>query len=180
METGWISLHRKVFKSAVWLNDRLWRVWCCCLLLANHEKCWIPVEGQIEPVLVQPGQFITGRFAFHKAMYPRKKKSAISPSTSWRYLKKLEKSGNLNIKTNNRYSLITIVNWDRYQYRKSKIEQPNEQQLHNSCTTVEQQLHTNNNDNNVNNGGKDQQPRKVLKPDFKNKDLGVTWFEDYG
>jgi hypothetical protein len=45
--------------------------------------------------------------------------------------------GNLNIKTSNKYSLITIENWDTYQNTTIKDEQQNEHQLNISRTTTD-------------------------------------------
>ena len=58
----------------------------------------------------------------------------------------LEKMGNLNIKTNNKYSIITIVNWETYQGANNNYEHQNEQQMNNKRTTDEQQMNTNKND----------------------------------
>jgi hypothetical protein len=52
----------------------------------------------------------------------------------------LENMQILNIKSNNKYSIITIVNWHTYQNVVSENEQHNEQQLNNSRTTAEQQM----------------------------------------
>jgi len=54
----------------------------------------------------------------------------------------LENMQILNIKSNNKYSIITIVNWHTYQNVVSENEQHNEQQLNNSRTTAEQQMNT--------------------------------------
>lgn len=48
----------------------------------------------------------------------------------------------LNIKKTNKYSLVTVLNWDKYQGQRTS----NEQQLNSKRTSVEQQLNTNKND----------------------------------
>ena len=68
----------------VWQDPDIWRAWTCCLMLANHEEKAVLVDRLNEPVLVLPGQFITGRFSFHRAMYPQKRKSDPDPATVWR------------------------------------------------------------------------------------------------
>lgn len=148
---GYIALWRKSLDSGVFQNEGLWKLWCLCLMKANHKECWLPIEGMIEPVKLLPGQFIIGRFSLHKEFYKRKRKRQKTPLTLWRWMQTLEKLGNLNIKTNNKYSIITIVNWDSYQNNKKQDEQQNEQQVNNKRTTGEQQVNTNNNDNNVDN-----------------------------
>ena len=56
----------------------------------------------------------------------------------------------LNIKTTNKYSVVTVVNYDFYQSFGGEIEQQIEQQMNNKRTTNEQQMNTNNNVNNIN------------------------------
>jgi len=151
---GYIALWRKSLDSSVFQHEGLWKLWCLCLMKANHKKCWLPIEGILKPIQLLPGQFITGRFSLHKEYYKRKRKNQKTPLTLWRWMQTLEKLGNLNIKTNNKYSIITIINWDSYQNHKKPNEHLNEQQMNNRRTTDEQQMNTNNNDNNEKNDNK--------------------------
>ena len=68
------------------------------------------------------------------------------------WLKSVEK---IDIKANNKYSIVTILNWGLYQGNGEKGEQQSEQQMNNKRTTNEQQMNTNknikNNKNNKNN-----------------------------
>ncbi len=150
VKTGWIKLHRKIIDSRVFSNADLYKLWSLCLLMANHEEMWVEIDGVVEPVKVKPGQFITGRYSLHNKYYGKKKKNIKSPLTIWRWMLKLQKWQNLNIETNNKYSIITICNWDTYQHTESKNEQQNEHGMNNRRTSDEHQMNTNNNDNNVN------------------------------
>lgn len=145
MDRGYLKLWRKSLDSEVFASESLWKLWCCCLMLANHKEKYFSVDGVISPVKVGPGQFVTGRFSIHKIMYPKKSKKNPNPLTVWRWLQSLENSGNLNIKTNNKYSLITIMNWDSYQVDENGNEHAFVQQMNNNCTTDEQQMNTNKN-----------------------------------
>lgn len=145
MNNGFIKLYRKSIDSQVFQSAELWKLWCLCLLKANHKEGWFEIPGVIEPIKVMPGQFVTGRFELHKDYYPRKKKKQKTPLTVWRWLEKLKNMQNLNIETNNKYSVITINNWDSYQFKESKVEHQNEQQVNNRRTTDEQQMITNKN-----------------------------------
>lgn len=140
---GWISLHRKVRLSAVWQDAELFRLWCLCLLKATHKPHKQMIGNQY--IDLEPGQFVTGRDAlaeeYNRDLSPSKK---VKPLTLWRWLQKLEKLENLNIKPTNKYSVVTVVNWSEYQ--------ETEQQMNNKRTTNEQQMITNNNGNNNNNG----------------------------
>jgi len=108
VETGYVKLWRKTLDSAVFTDPVLFKLWCLCLLLANHKENFVTIEGASAPVQIKAGQFLTGRFELHGAYYPRKKKNNKSPLTIWRKLKTLENMGNLNIKSYNKYSIITI------------------------------------------------------------------------
>ncbi len=162
---GWIKLHRKVIDSQVFASSGLFKLWCLCLMKANHVENWVDIEGLTEPIKVMPGQFITGRFELHKNYYPRKKKNNKSPSTLWNWLQKLENMENLNINSYTKYSIITILNWNEYQL---SSQQPN-----NNLTTTSQQPNTDNNDKNVKN-----EKKELELPDFINPE---TWkaFKDH-
>jgi hypothetical protein len=111
---GWISLHRKVRLSAVWQDAELFRLWCLCLLKATHKPHKQMIGNQY--IDLEPGQFVTGRDAlaeeYNRDLSPSKK---VKPLTLWRWLQKLEKLENLNIKPTNKYSVVTVVNWSEYQ-----------------------------------------------------------------
>lgn len=134
VSTGYVKLWRQSAESAVFADPILWKLWCLCLMKANYKINFVDIDGIAKPVKVMPGQFITGRFALHKEMYPIKKKNQKSPSTVWNKLQVLENMQNLNIRSHAKYSIITICNWNEYQQ--------NEQQANNRLTTGEQQANT--------------------------------------
>ena len=106
MMEGWIKLHRKSINSSVFRNSNLWKVWTYCLLRANHKQSKILFEGK--EMVIHPGQFITGRFQGAKDCN-------MKPSTFRDQLYKLRDLKNLDIKSDNKNSLLTVVNWDFYQ-----------------------------------------------------------------
>lgn len=108
---GWLKLWRKGEETKAFYHPGVWRLWTHCLMKANYKKKKFVVEGLLKPVLVKPGQFITGRFELAEELGYSKKKAI----TVWSWMKKLEKWGNLIIKSHNKFSLITIVNWKFYQ-----------------------------------------------------------------
>ena len=151
MNGGFVLLWRKSLDSAVWQDPDLWRTWTCCLMLAHHKAGHMKVNRLSEPVEVKPGQFVTGRDSFHRAMYPRQEKSAPHKTTVWRWLLALKSVGNLHIETHKRFSIITIVNWDTYQKPKREDAQVNSlQTLHRRSTDAPQTLTNNNDNNNIN------------------------------
>ena len=131
---GWIKLHRELLNSIIFDNDKLLKVFIWCILKSTHSHHEQIVGKKI--IKLKPGQFIFGR-----------KKAAIelqySESTLWSYMKVLESNGTINIKSTNKYSIITISNWDKYQSSYTTSD--------NKKTTEKQQKNTNNNGNNKNN-----------------------------
>ena len=116
-------------------NPNLLRVWLWCLLKASHEHHQQMIGLQI--VDLEPGQFVTGRFKGSDEL-------KINPSTFYKYLKTLEKLKMINLKSNNKMTIITIENWRKYQVEDAETYQQN----NNKITTKEQQSNTNKNDKN--------------------------------
>lgn len=124
MEQGWIKLYRKILQSKVFQNERLLKLWILCLIKANHDRQYISIEGVIKPVKVEPGQFITGRFELHRDYHQSRrgyKKLLPSPYTAWRWLVSLRDMQMLSIKSFNKYSIISIINWKQYQGNEQQV-----------------------------------------------------------
>ena len=145
-KAGWVKLWRRTMNSAVWTKPELLKLWCLCLLKANHEAKWVSIDGLGEPVQALPGQFITGRFQLHKDYYGKHKRKAKSPVSVWRWLLTLRDMENLSLEMNNRFTMVTICNWERYQCSKNKNEQTNDQQTINRRSSDDHQTITNKND----------------------------------
>lgn len=139
---GWIKLHRKLMDNPIFDNPNLLRVWLWCLLKASHDHHQQMIGLQI--VDLEPGQFVTGRFKGSDEL-------KINPSTFYKYLKTLEKLKMINLKSNNKMTIVTIENWRKYQVEDAETYQQN----NNKISTKEQQNNTNKNDKNVKNDKKD-------------------------
>lgn len=143
---GWISLHRKIRKNPIFNDMELLRLWLICLTEATHKERDQPIGRQM--VHLEAGQFVTGRFdlqtMYNAGLKPEQQKS---PATVWRWLEFLKSSEFVSINSSNKFSIVSIVNWDKYQ----KGEQEIDQQVSNKRATDEQQVSTNNNVNNANN-----------------------------
>lgn len=137
---GWFKLHRKITESAIFTDADLLRLWIYCLSKAAYRPTTVLIEKQI--IELEPGQFVTGRFSLHAdynaGVSPRKK---IKETTLWSWLKRLESYGNLDIKSYNKYSVVTVIKWDEYQ--ETLTTEP--QQTDNRLTTEPQQTDTNKN-----------------------------------
>lgn len=128
---GYVQLWRKSLESSVWQNHNLWRFWTYCLMKASYKEHKQMVGFQ--EVMLQPGQFVFGRKKASKEI-------GFSEQEIRTCLLKLKNMKNLTIKTTNKFSIITIVNWGEYQgeiTNKSTNNQP----------TTNQQLTTNNKGN---------------------------------
>ena len=135
---GWIKLHRQLLKSDTFKNDKLLKVWIYCLLKTSHAEHEILVGRQ--KVKLLPGQFIYGR-----------KRAAMDldmPESTLRdYVEILVKSENITVRATNKYSVITLINWDTYQSDEEKDDS-----RHDSKRTAKgQQMDTNKNVKNVKN-----------------------------
>jgi len=135
MSQGWIKLHRKLLDNAISPKpDYAW-LWVALLLLANHkdnEFIW-----NNKKIIIKKGQLLTGRFELSK-------KTGISESKVYRILKYLEIEQQIEQQTNNKYTIITIHNWEQYQ----ETEQENEQPVNSQRTASEQPVNTNKNEEN--------------------------------
>ncbi len=124
---GWVSVHRKMLDNPVVFKDADHvAVWMYLLLNATHKECQVLFKG--EKITLLPGQLITGRKAISD-------KLKISDSKVHRILKLFEIEQQIEQQTSNKNRLISIKNWDKYQFS----EQQDEQQVNNNRTTSEQQ-----------------------------------------
>jgi len=141
-EKGWIKLHRRILESPVFHDEKLLKIWVACLLKANHKKKSIVFNNEV--IEIQRGQFIFGRIEFAKELN-------MNSSSVYRRLKLLEKLKKVNIKSNNKFSVLSIVKYNTYQDDTRQSEQQNEQPVNNKRTASEQPVNTNNNVKNDNN-----------------------------
>ena len=134
---GWIKLHRKILENPIICKDSDYlSVWMYLLLNATHKE--IPALFKGEKIILKPGQLITGRKSIAS-------KLKISESKIYRIINEYKSEHQIEQQTSNKNSLITILNWDKYQH----LEQQNETQMNNKRTTTEQQVNTNKNVKNV-------------------------------
>jgi hypothetical protein len=130
---GWIKLHRKSIESAVFQNPNLWKAWCWCLMRANHKENKFLFGG--EEIHINSGQFITGRFEGAE-------QCGMKPSTFRDQLRKLKALGNIDTTSDNKKTLITVINWGHYQYQDSESDTTSDTYP----TTNRQQTDTDKND----------------------------------
>ncbi|MCP4763805.1 MAG: hypothetical protein GY870_18685 [archaeon] len=139
---GWIKLHRCSFKKGWLKNHNMWIFWTYCLMKANHKKTEIIFNGQ--DIKLNPGQFI---FGIKKAC----EEINLTPQKVRTVLKNLKKMENITIETTNKYSIISIMNWDRYQNIEKEDNTQTNNQITNKQQTTNNQITTDKNDNNLKN-----------------------------
>lgn len=139
---GWIKLHRCLLSKAIWKcsTPEQKTLLITILLLANHEPIQWIWEGK--KYVCQAGEFITSSTSLAKT-------AGLTRQQVRTALKKFEKLEFLTIKSTNKSTLISIVNWGFYQGLSGADNQQHNQQLTNKQPTANQQLTTNKKNKNV-------------------------------
>lgn len=128
---GWIKLHRKLLDNPIIMKDSdHLAVWMYLLLNATHAE--YPALFRGEKIMLMPGQLITGRKSIAASL-------SINESKVRRVLDCFENDQQISRQKSNKNSLISIVNWDKYQC----FDQQNDQQVTNNRPTTDQQVTTN-------------------------------------
>ena len=133
MSIGWISVHRNLLDSDLWLSDKFSRgqAWIDLILLANHKDGFFRCRGV--QVKVSRGQCGHGAVALSKRW-------KWSRGKVIRFLNELENDHRIVQQKTNVTTLITIIKYREYQSKQDSKQSANGQQ-----TDI------NNNDNNGNN-----------------------------
>lgn len=164
MNNGYIQLHRKLLENPIFYKPALLQLFIYCLLKANHKANEFIFNNEM--VKIQRGSFLTGRKILSSEL-------KCKEATLYRRLQILKDFDYISIKTTNKYSVITVINYNKYQTTVSRLKPKNERKSNNKkdlksidniaftetgliksnnkVTTNEQQNNTNNNDNNDNN-----------------------------
>ena len=138
MEKGYIKLHRSMLDNPISKkSDYAW-LWVKLLLKANHKESKFVFNNKI--VVLKAGQLLTGRKKLSK-------ETGIKETQVYKILKYLEMEQQIEQQKTNKFTIITIRNWDKYQVKEQQIEQPSD----NQATTKRQPSDTYKNDKNVKN-----------------------------
>jgi hypothetical protein len=144
MNNGWIKLHRKILDNPIVTKDASYlAVWCYLLLNATHEE--YPALFGGKKIMLQPGQLITGRRSISDSL-------GINDSKVKRILADFESDQQIDRQRSNKNSLISILNWDKYQCSDQQSDQQvtnkrpaNDQQTTSERPASDQQVTTNKN-----------------------------------
>lgn len=106
---GYIKLYRKIKENKYWLEPRRFsklEAWIDLLLRASFKEKALIVGDII--LSLKAGQFITSQIRLAEAW-------GWNRETVNKYLKRLKVDKQIDYKTSNKFTLITISNWDTYQ-----------------------------------------------------------------
>ena len=139
MHGGWIRVYRK-FTQWEWYSDiKVARLFLHLLLTVNHTAVkWQGIE-------IQPGQRVTSRekLAEETGLGVQEVRTALN---------KLKSTNEITVQPTSRYTLISIVNWRKYQNidfeTNPMINLNTNHKITSVQPTINQQVTTNNNDNN--------------------------------
>ncbi len=129
---GWLKLYRSILDSAVFQDAEILKVWIWLLCNVAFEQHDTICCGKV--IHLKPGQIATGRKKIAQC-------TDLNENKVYRALNVLKSLGNIEIKATNRYSIITVVNWDKYQDENG--ERTASEQQTNSKTTAEEQQDNN-------------------------------------
>ena len=129
---GWVKLWRNQFSS--WISKKPFcdgYAWCYLYQKANHKAGMVNFRN--EYIKVERGQLLTSKLQLQEIF-------------GWTYrhvenfLKALENDEMIRNRTTNRYIVITILNYDKYQSKEDKSDEQNEEQIMNRLGTDYEQI----------------------------------------
>jgi len=131
---GYVRLHRKFTKWGWYDEPNTKAVFLHLLLTANWQ------ESEWHGETIMPGQVVTGRkkLASELGISERSVRTALS---------RLQETGEISVKTTNKWSVITVENWSKYQMSDGESDQ----QTTSKRPTNDQQTTTNEEYKNIRN-----------------------------
>ena len=129
-DQGFILIYRSILQKSFMQDTCYLSIWVHLLLLANHT------ERFVNGIKIERGSFLTSRKVLST-------KTGIEESKIERILLYLENEQQIKQQKTNKYRIISIINYDRYQKSNNKLNNNKQQK-----TTKQQQKTQLNNDNN--------------------------------
>ena len=128
MNIGWVKLHRQ-FKDWEWYNkSEMVHLFIHCLIKANFK------DGSFQGIECKKGSFIT-------SLKHLSDETNISIQTIRTCLKKLQLTKEIEVKSTNKLTQITICNYDSYQQESDETNKQltnNQQTTNKQLTTIEE------------------------------------------
>ncbi len=165
--SGWIKLHRQIQDHWLWNKKPFSRgqAWIDLLIMVNHENQKILLGSEL--IDVGRGERVT---SIRKLC----KRWGWSNTKTKTFLKLLEDDQMINVKSDSKKTIISIMNYNNYQGYDNDKNDAKATQKHQTNDTEATQKHTNNNDKNEKNDKKNkyscafeefwkEYPRKIEK-----------------
>ena len=126
---GWVKFHRKIEEWEWYTDVNTFKLFFHLVLKANHKnKIWKGIE-------IKRGQLLTGRKQLAK-------ETGLSEQNIKTAIKHLKLTHEVTSKVTNKFSIITICNYNSYQSKENEDNQQTEPQLTSNQPTTNQQLTT--------------------------------------
>lgn len=119
---GYIKLHRQLLEWGWYKDNNTKAVFLHLLMTASYK------DNVFNGYHIKPGQVVCGRKQLAEAL-------GLSESTIRTAIKHLILTNEITIKSTNKFSIITIENWGKYQGCDDDIDQQNNQQLNHQLTS---------------------------------------------
>lgn len=123
ISNGWIKLHREILDHWVYDDPEKLKIWITLLSKASHKKRKVPINYQV--IDIKPGELIFGTIKFAEAI-------GVSRDKLYKTVKMFEKDGMIEYDTTtykNKFSIIRVLNWEKYQNQKGKCSTYQEEEL---------------------------------------------------
>lgn len=138
-DSGWINLHRKILGWEWYSDINTCRLFIHMLLKANWQ------EGKFRGITVPRGSFVSSldKLSKETSLTQREIRTAILH---------LKMTGELTVKTTNKYSVFTIQNYDLYQSNDTQNDnkETNERQTNDILTTTIEKSNKDKKEKNIN------------------------------
>ena len=112
MDKGWIKLNRQIQDHWIWQNHEYAFAWIDLLLTVNRSNNKILVDNEL--VVIKRGQTLT-------SIYKLAARWGWSRNKTYKFILALEKDGMIKRKSTTHYTMITIVNYGKFQDSKSTV-----------------------------------------------------------
>lgn len=141
MKQGWVSIHRKLQDTELWLAEEFTKgqAWIDLILMASHK----PQINFIRGIEIKLSR---GQIAVSEVEYAKRWKWSRTKVRN--FLNYLEKEQQIVQQKTNVTTIVSISNYDLYQEKEQQKEQQNGQQKDSKRTAKEQQKDIYNNVNN--------------------------------
>jgi hypothetical protein len=126
---GWVKVNRKITEWEFYQDGNTYRLFLHCIYSANYtDKKW-------QGITIERGQFVTS----YQSLATELSLSIQQIRTS---IKKLEKAENITCKTTNKFTIITVINYNTYQNDILEDNTQDNKQITNKQQTNNKQITT--------------------------------------